>query len=96
MPDGAFQQRGSRRGGDGLGHDIGKRSDEINIVLVVVVLHVAVDVEHTIRQIVAFDDDVNRRDDAVRGIESRQLESVLLAQVIADRRLPGRKGASLR
>jgi hypothetical protein len=67
-------------------------------VLIVIVLSVIVDLQHTIGRgvVLGVNDHVDGRDDAVRGVEARQLEIVVLAYIIADRWLPGDEPTALR
>src|SRR5450432_396367 len=88
--DGILQSYRPRRGSDGFSQDIGEAGKEIDIVLIVIVLSVVVDLQHTIGRgiVLGVDDDVDGRDDTMRGVEARQLEIVVLAYIIADRWLP--------
>ena len=66
-------------------------------MLVVIVLLVVVDLEDAIWPVVAaLDDDIDDRDDAVRGIKRRRIEACVLLQIVDDGWLPGGEGASLR
>jgi hypothetical protein len=95
--NGILQSYRPRRGRDGFGQDIGEAGEKIDVVLIVIVPSVIVDLQDTIRRgvVLGMDDDVDGRDDAVRGVESRQLEIVVLAYIIADRWLPGDERTAL-
>jgi hypothetical protein len=94
--DRGLQDRHARGGGDRFGHDIGEGRKKNDILLVVIVLLVIVDLEHAIGLTIAFDDDVDGRDDAVLGIEVWQLETGILTQIIADRWFSGGESQPLR
>ena len=95
--DGSLQGIGARGCRDSLRENIGKSGQEIDIVLVVIMLLVVVDLQHAIGLVVAaLDNDVDGRDDAVLGIECRQLEIVVIVQIVADRGLAGDEGTPLR
>src|SRR6202043_1013652 len=56
-----------------------------------------IDFQHAPRlALLLRDDDVQGRDDAVLGVEGRQQEARISAQISADHRLPGDEGATLR
>jgi hypothetical protein len=65
-------------------------------VLVVVVLLVVVDLQHAIGLTIAFDEHVDSRYDAMFGVEGRQHELFVPAQIVTDRWLPGDECAPLR
>ena len=86
--------------GHRLGQDIGEAGEEGHVVLVVVVLHRTIDLEHAIGLAAqALDDDVDGRDDAVLRIEGRQHDVTafaLVPQIVQDHRLFGDEGPALR
>ena len=77
--DGLLQKTCSRRRGDGLGQDIGETGEEVDVVFVVVMLPVVVDLQYVIGLLFALYDDIHGRDDAMRAIEFRQVEPIVLA-----------------
>ena len=91
-------QSGAARGRrDGFCENVGEAGEKIDVVLVVIVLLVVVDLEDAVGLVVvALDDDVDDRDDAVRGIKRRRIETCVLLQIVDDRRLTGGEGATLR
>ena len=97
LVDGNLQRDAPGNGRDRLGQHVGEPRQKIDVILVVVVLLVVVDLEDTVRLIVgALDDDVDDRDDAVRGVKRRRIETADLLQVVDDRRQAGGEGAPLR
>jgi hypothetical protein len=84
-------------GCDRLREDVGETGKKINVVLVVIVLVVAVDLENPIRPVIAaLDDDIDNGNHAMCGIKRRQIEIGIVFQVVTYRRFAGRKSAPLR
>jgi hypothetical protein len=86
----------ARVGGDGFGYDVREAGEKIDVVLIVIVLHVVVDFQHAERAVIASDDDIDGRNDPVLGVVGWQIEIVVSAQVVTDRRFAGDEGAPLR
>ncbi len=82
---------------DGLRQNVGEAGEKIDVVPAVIARPIGADLKYAVRLvIVILDDDVDDRDDAMRGIERRQFATIPVLQITHDRRFTGREGAPLR
>src|ERR1700693_5131697 len=69
----------------------------MDIVPVVIARPIGADLKYAVRLVtVILDDDVDDRDDAVRGIERRLFATIPVLQITRDRGFAAREGARLR
>src|ERR1700694_71948 len=95
--DGVLQGCRPRGGGDSLRQYISEAGEEIDVVLIIVVLFVIVDFQHSVRPSVVLhlNNDIDGRDNTMGGVERRQFKIIVLAHIVADRWLPSDEGTPL-
>src|SRR3984893_4045216 len=97
MVDADLQRRlpGGRR--DSLRQHVGETGEEMDVVPVVIARPIGADLKYAVGLVtVILDDDVDDRDNTVRGIERRQFATIPVLQITRDRSFAGREGAPLR